>query len=252
MLMSEKIKASYGAVMMVLVGLIVAVIAEPGRAEVRFGKTVIDTVFRSEGVAVGDVNHDGKLDILAGEVWYAAPDWQMHELLPPGKYDGSTGYSKTFANFSCDVNRDGWIDSVITTMMGEPSLWYENPQNKPGHWKVHTGTRSACNETPVFADLLGNGKPVAIWGVQPEGYIAWFSLPQDPYEAMGHAHHRRSEGPGQREVQSRPRRGRHQRRWTQRCARTPGLVGGAAGPHAGAVDISRGRFRPGLCRHGRV
>jgi len=141
---------------------------------------VIDKVFRSEGVAVGDVNHDGKLDIMAGEVWYAGPDWRMNELEPPGKYDGSTGYSKTFANFSCDVNRDGWIDSVITTMMGEPSLWYENPQNKPGHWKVHTGTRSACNETPVFADLLGDGKPVAIWGVQPEGYIAWFSLPQDP------------------------------------------------------------------------
>jgi hypothetical protein len=151
------------------------------RAEpVHFTKVVIDKTFRSEGVAVGDVNHDGKLDILAGEVWYEAPDWKMHEILPPGKYDGNTGYSKTFANFACDVNGDGWVDSVITTMMGEPALWYENPQNKPGHWKVHTVTRSACNETPLFTDLLGNGKPVAIWGVQPEGYIAWFSLPKDP------------------------------------------------------------------------
>jgi len=130
-----------------------------GREAVRFNKTTIDTTFRSEGVAVGDVNRDGKLDIMAGEVWYAAPDWDMRELLPAGKYDGTKGYSKTFANFSCDVNRDGWVDSVITTMMGEPSLWYENPRGKAGHWKVHTGTRSACNETPLFADLLGNGKP---------------------------------------------------------------------------------------------
>ncbi|MEN6427234.1 MAG: family 16 glycoside hydrolase [Phycisphaerales bacterium] len=148
----------------------------------QFTKVVLDRTFRSEGVAVGDVNRDGKLDILAGEVWYEAPNWQMHEILPPGKYDGSTGYSKTFANYTCDVNRDGWVDSVITTMMGEPSLWYENPQNQPGHWRVHTGTRSACNETPLFADLLGDGKPVAVWGVQPEGYIAWFSIPEDPYE----------------------------------------------------------------------
>ncbi|HNS19501.1 MAG TPA: DUF1080 domain-containing protein [Sedimentisphaerales bacterium] len=151
---------------------------QPGQ----FTKIVLDKTFRSEGVGVADVNHDGKLDILAGEVWYAAPDWQMHEILPPGKYDGNTGYSKTFANYTCDVNRDGWVDSVITTMMGEPSLWYENPRNQPGHWKVHKGTRSACNETPLFADLLGDGKPVAVWGVQPEGYIAWFSIPEDPYK----------------------------------------------------------------------
>lgn len=151
-------------------------------APVPFTKIVLDKTFRSEGVGVGDINRDGKLDIMAGEVWYEAPDWTMHEILPPGKYDGNTGYSKTFANYSADVNRDGWIDSIITTMMGEPSLWYENPQNKPGHWKVHKGTRSACNETPLFADLLGDGKPVAVWGVQPEGYMAWFSIPDDPYK----------------------------------------------------------------------
>jgi hypothetical protein len=156
------------------------VVATAGAEPVSFQKVVLDRTFRSEGVAVGDVNRDGKLDVLAGEVWYEAPDWKMHEILPPGQYDGTKGYSKTFANFACDVNGDGWVDSVITTMMGEPSLWYENPQGKPGHWKVHTGTRSACNETPVFADLLGNGQPVAIWGVQPEGYMAWFSLPKDP------------------------------------------------------------------------
>ncbi|MHC4516956.1 MAG: FG-GAP repeat domain-containing protein [Planctomycetota bacterium] len=160
---------------------LLAVVASAGQArQITFRKIVLDKTFRSEGVALGDVNRDGKLDILAGEVWYAAPNWQMHEILTPGMYDGTKGYSQTFANFTCDVNRDGWVDSVITTMMGEPSRWYENPKGKPGHWKVHTGTRSACNETPLFADLLGDGKPVAVWGVQPEGYVAWFSLPDDP------------------------------------------------------------------------
>jgi len=32
-------------------------------------KTVIDKVFRSEGVAVADVNRDGKMDIINGEAW---------------------------------------------------------------------------------------------------------------------------------------------------------------------------------------
>jgi len=51
-----------------------------GAREVRFKKIVVDRTFRSEGVATGDVNHDGKTDIFAGDVWYAAPDWKTHEL----------------------------------------------------------------------------------------------------------------------------------------------------------------------------
>ena len=164
----------------VVLALLITTVPAGHAKGIQFKKVVLDEVFRSEGVAAADVNRDGKLDVLAGEVWYAAPDWQRHELLPPGQYDGTKGYSQTFANFACDVNRDGWTDSVITTMMGEPSRWYENPKGKPGHWKIHIGTRSACNETPLFADLLGNGKPVAVWAVQPEGLIAWFSLPEDP------------------------------------------------------------------------
>ena len=49
-------------------------------------KTVIDKVFRSEGVAVADVNRDGKMDIINGEAWYEAPTWKMHEFRKLGDY----------------------------------------------------------------------------------------------------------------------------------------------------------------------
>src|SRR5262245_26818273 len=49
--------------------------AEPGG--VGFRKAVLDTVFRSEGVAVGDFDMDGKKDIAAGMAWYQAPDWKI-------------------------------------------------------------------------------------------------------------------------------------------------------------------------------
>ncbi|MBN1844445.1 MAG: VCBS repeat-containing protein [Sedimentisphaerales bacterium] len=152
----------------------------PAADAVTFQKIVLDKAFRSEGVAVGDVNRDGRLDVLAGEVWYAAGDWTMHEIRPAGQYDPAKGYSKTFCQFAQDVNGDGWIDSIVTTMMGEPCTWYENPGKRPGHWTERIAARSACNETPLFADLLGDGRPVPVFGVQPAGYIAWYSLPPDP------------------------------------------------------------------------
>jgi len=103
----------------------------------------------------------------------------MHEVRPVGQYDGSKGYSQCFVNFAQDVNGDGWVDSIVIGMPGEPCRWYENPKNKPGHWKERIVTNSACNETPLFVDLLGNGRPVLVFAVRPEGLMAWFSIPDD-------------------------------------------------------------------------
>src|ERR1700683_2665309 len=135
-----------------------AVPATPHDAEetsVRWRKTQIDPVFRSEGVAVADVNHDGKPDIIVGDIWYEAPDWKPHEIRKPGNYgDGKHNYSQAFLCFAGDFNHDGWVDMIVIGFPGEPCYWYENPGNQPGHWKEHLLWRSACNETPQYADLF--------------------------------------------------------------------------------------------------
>ncbi|HUS92524.1 MAG TPA: VCBS repeat-containing protein, partial [Phycisphaerae bacterium] len=153
--------------------------------EVQFERTAVDRTFRSEGVAVGDINHDGKMDIFAGDVWYEAPDWKMHELRKVGTYKAAGGYSQCFANFAQDVNGDGWIDSLVIGFPGGPCYWYENPKNQPGHWKQRMVCKSACNETPVFVDLLGTGKPVLLFGTG--GVMTWYSIPKD-LEGLWDAH----------------------------------------------------------------
>jgi hypothetical protein len=147
-------------------------------AEVSFKKVVLDKAFRSEGVATGDVNQDGKLDVLAGDVWYAAPDWKMGEVRKVGTYDPK-GYSPCFQNFAYDVNGDGWIDSIIVLWPGKRVAWYENPKNQPGPWKERVIHEAFCGETPLFTDLLGDGKPVLVGGLQPEGVVAWLSAPKN-------------------------------------------------------------------------
>ena len=146
--------------------------------EVRFAKTVVDPAFRAEGVAVGDVNRDGKADILAGDVWYEAPRWRMHEIGKARKFDPGKQRSGCYLSFACDVNGDGWVDSIVIGRPGGPCVWFENPKTAPGRWKRHAVCEDVCNETPQFADLLGTGKPVLVFATG--GRMVWLAPPRRP------------------------------------------------------------------------
>jgi sugar lactone lactonase YvrE len=162
-----------------------------GNEPLQFKKIVLDTTFRSEGVAVADVNKDGKLDVLASDVWYEAPDWKMHEIRPPAPYDGTKGYSRGFGSWTDDWNGDGYPDVIVIPFPGEPAHWYENPKGqhtgsdgKPVHWREHLLWHSACNETPTYADLFGPGKKALLMAWQPpgkenEGVMAYFLPPKN-------------------------------------------------------------------------
>ena len=156
-----------------------------GAEEPKFERIPLDATFRSEGVTVGDFNKDGKLDVAAGDVWYAAPDWKMTRFRQPlnqqGKpteaYDGSKGYSNCFASFTYDLNRDGWDDIIAVGYPGDPSYWYENPKNQSGDWKASEIWHSACNETVLFTDLNKDGTPELILGSQPERQMGYLTIP---------------------------------------------------------------------------
>ncbi|MFQ5733479.1 MAG: FG-GAP repeat domain-containing protein, partial [Planctomycetaceae bacterium] len=60
---------------------------------------------------------------------------------------------------------------------GAPFHWYENPKNKPGHWKEHLIWHSACNESPEFEDVDGDGTPELVLGSQPERQMGLLPLP---------------------------------------------------------------------------
>ena len=148
--------------------------------------TRVDGAFRSEGVTVSDVDRDGKLDIVAGEVWYENPSWEMHEIQKPGDYgDGERAYSESFLCFSDDYNGDGWEDQLVVGFPGKACHWFENPRGAEGHWPRHLVWPSACNESPLYENLFGDGKRVLIMGWQPEGQskqgqMAWFRPGRDP------------------------------------------------------------------------
>lgn len=146
-------------------------------AEPVWERANLDDVFRAEGCAVGDFNHDGQLDVSAGELLYLAPDWKRVEVLPPGKYVYDQGYSNCFASWAWDVNQDGWDDLIQIRFPGAPCHWLENPQGRTGHWQQHEIWHSACNETVLFTDVTGDGRPDLVMGSQPERQVGFLEVP---------------------------------------------------------------------------
>src|SRR3954453_11924411 len=85
-----------------LLALAALAVTRPG--EVPFEKIAIDPG-AAEPAAFADVNHDGKLDIVAGEYWYEAPKWTKHHFRD---INFQNGYIDDFSDLILDVNGDGY------------------------------------------------------------------------------------------------------------------------------------------------
>ena len=147
--------------------------------DLHFTKHVLTTDFISEGVAVADVNKDGRMDVMAGAYWFEAPGWTKHELAPGKTYDGAKEYSNSFLNFAMDVNHDGWTDLIWIDFPGKPAHWYENPRNQPGHWKKHMigDSVSVGNESPAFVDIDKDGIRDLLCADSKTKQMVWMRAP---------------------------------------------------------------------------
>ena len=147
-----------------------------------FTKQQLTDEFWSEGACFADINHDGKMDVVAGPFWYEGPGFKVrHEFMSadhtsqshkngqPVTFRGFKGalgdeneYSANFFAFSHDFNGDGWPDILILGFPGENSWWFENPGralSTAGHWTRHTALEVTDDESPQFLDINGDGRP---------------------------------------------------------------------------------------------
>jgi hypothetical protein len=170
-----------------------------------FKKVRVTDQFWAEGAAIGDFNHDGKLDVVSGAYWYEGPDFKKrHEIYPanasfkrkkadgmeqtmPG-FEGALGvnnaYADCFLTFTYDFNGDGWTDVLVYGYPGKEAAWYENPKNSPGHWQRHVIFDVLDNESPGLVDITGDGKPEIL--CCSGGYIGYaeadWSKPAAPWK----------------------------------------------------------------------
>ena len=128
-----------------------------------FRKLRLSDQFYAEGAYYGDFNRDGKMDVVAGPFWFEGPDFQKRHEFRPAKAFDPKGYSDNFLTYVGDFNGDGWPDILCIPFPGKEAYWYENPAGNAGYWKQHLAYTNVGNESPVWGDVEGNGRPALVF-----------------------------------------------------------------------------------------
>jgi FG-GAP-like repeat/FG-GAP repeat len=120
------------------------------------------TIDANEGIAAGDIDGDGKKDLVAGRNWYSSNDWAPRPLR---QIEDWNGYVESNGDFLWDMNGDGRLDVIAGSFLPTQVHWYENPgaeglrlgKTWAKHLLVDTG--NTCNEGQLMHDVDGDGKP---------------------------------------------------------------------------------------------
>ena len=144
----------------------------------RFRLLVLSEEFFSEGATFADIDADGNPDVVSGPFWYAGPDFQVRTAYMPSRPCAISGYSDHFFSFTADLDSDGDQDILVVPIPGRPVHWFSNPGQRDGAWAQHLILEGLGGESPLWADLTGDGRPELI-GIH-DGAFGYASPGEDP------------------------------------------------------------------------
>jgi len=158
---------------------------QPQTTGPEFRKVLLTDRYYSEGIAVGDINRDGKMDVVSGPYAYLGPDFkQAIEIYPPETYNWAGAhqvgnYTNDRLSFVYDCNGDGWPDVLRENYDG--LHLYVNPKGESRHWDEFLVFKDIAAETIAWGDIDGDGKPELIisQGRGADGVVGYIK-PENP------------------------------------------------------------------------
>lgn len=145
--------------------LVVCLLSSSARAEEfsldTFERQKLTATYFSEGANAGDINGDGMPDVVYGPYWFEGPAFEKKREIYAAKPQPMEKYADNFFNWVYDFNGDGACDVLVVGFPGTPAYVYENPKaaGLDQHWKRHTVFEAVSNESPHFANVVGDKRP---------------------------------------------------------------------------------------------
>ena len=147
-------------------------------------KVRLSDKFYAEGAYYGDFNRDGKLDVVAGPFWYEGPDFQKRHEISPGQGVRSQGLLRTTSSPTRAISTAtaGPTSCASAFPARRPTGMRTRPARK-GQWKQHLALKDVGNESPMWVDVNGDGRPELIYNTT--GYLGYATYdpakPDEPW-----------------------------------------------------------------------